>query len=256
VTAPVLLAVAHGSRDPAAQQCVHALLAQVRELDPGLDVRAAFLENAEPALPAGLSRAVAAAGPAGVTIVPLLLATGYHVSQDIGRAAAAAGVRASAPLGPDPALVPVLAQRLAAAGVPAGTPVVLAAAGSRDPRSARDTERQAALLARELAVPVRAAYLSAARPTVAEASGALAGRSGRAASDPAGPAGRAASDPAGPAGRPVAVATFLLAPGLFYGQLRDSGAAWVSGPLGPHPAVAQLVLDRFRAARARAAASA
>ena len=245
MTAPVLLAVAHGSRDPAAQQCVHALLAQVRELDPGLDVRAAFLENAEPALPAGLSRAVAAAGPAGVTIVPLLLATGYHVSQDIGRAAAAAGVRASAPLGPDPALVPVLAQRLAAAGVPAGTPVVLAAAGSRDPRSARDTERQAALLARELAVPVRAAYLSAARPTVAEASGALAGRSGR-----------AASDPAGPAGRPVAVATFLLAPGLFYGQLRDSGAAWVSGPLGPHPAVAQLVLDRFRAARARAAASA
>ena len=241
----MLLAVAHGSRDPAAQECVHALLTQVRGLDPGPDVRAAFLENAEPALPGALSRAVAAAGPAGVTIVPLLLATGYHVSQDIGRAAAAAGVQASAPLGPDPALVPVLAQRLAAAGVPAGTPVVLAAAGSRDPRSARDTERQAGLLARELAVPVRAAYLSAARPTVAEAVGALAG-----------PAGRAASPAAGPSVRPVAVATFLLAPGLFYDQLRASGAAWVSGPLGPHPAVARLVLDRFRAARARAAASA
>ncbi len=234
MTRPVLLAVAHGSRDPAAQRCVHELLDQVRGLDPGLDVRAAFLENADPALPDALSRAVAAAGTAAVVIVPLLLATGYHVSQDIGRAAAAAGVTASAPLGPDPALVPVLAQRLAAAGVPAGTPVVLAAAGSRDPRSARDTERQAGLLARGLGVPVRAAYLSAARPTVAEAAGAL----------------------SGPGSSRVAVATFLLAPGLFYDQLRNSGAAWVSGPLGPHPAVAQLVLDRFRAARAHAAASA
>ncbi|MGE5136795.1 MAG: sirohydrochlorin chelatase [Gemmatimonadota bacterium] len=256
MTPPVLLAVAHGSRDPAAQECVHALLARVRGLDPGPDVRAAFLENAEPALPGALSRAVAGAGPAGVTVVPLLLATGYHVSQDIGRAAAAAGVQASAPLGPDPALVPVLAQRLAAAGVPAGTPVVLAAAGSRDPRSARDTERQAGLLARELAVPVRAAYLSAARPTVAEAVAALAGQPVRAASPAAGPADRAASPAAGPSVRPVAVATFLLAPGLFYDQLGASGAAWVSGPLGPHPAVARLVLDRFRAARARAAASA
>jgi sirohydrochlorin ferrochelatase len=256
VTRPVLLAVAHGSRDTAAQECVHALLEQVRELGDGIDVRAAFLENAEPALPDALSRAAAAADPPPVVIVPLLLATGYHVTQDIGRAAAAAGVPASPPLGPDPALVPVLAQRLAAAGVPAGVPVVLAAAGSRDPRSARDTERQAALLARGLGVPVHAAYLSAARPTVTEAVGALAGRADRMAPDPAGPAGRAAPDPASPAGRPVAVSTFLLAPGSFYDQLRVSGAAWVSGPLGPHPAVARLVLERFRAARARAAACA
>ncbi|MBO0776064.1 MAG: hypothetical protein J2P34_07095, partial [Actinobacteria bacterium] len=147
---------------------------------------------------------------------------------------ALAGVPASAPLGPDPALVPVLAGRLAAAGVPAGTPVVLAAAGSRDPRAAAAARRQAELLAAHLGVPVRAAFVSAARPTVAEAVTSL----------------------AGPARQPVAVAAYLLAPGLFHGKLRSCGAAWVSDPLGGHPAVARLVLERFRSARASAAAPA
>jgi sirohydrochlorin ferrochelatase len=234
MTAPVLLAVAHGSREPAAQRCVHALAARVRRADPGIDVRVAFLENAQPALAGAVRQAVAAAGSGAVAIVPLLLATGYHISEDIGRAAVQAGVPASDPLGPDPALVPVLAERLAAAGTPAGTPVVLAAAGSRDPRAAGQTRRQAALLAAHLGVPVRAAYVSAARPTVAEAVASLAG---------------------GP-GRPVAVAAFLLAPGLFHEQIKRSAAAWISEPLGDHPAVARLVLDRFRAARAAAAAPA
>ncbi len=146
MTGPVLLAVAHGSREAAAQDCVRPLAGQVRRLDPGIDVRVAFLENAQPALPDALGRA----GAGRVAIVPLLLATGYHVSEDIGWAAAGAGVAVSAPLGPDPALTPVLAGRLAEAGVPADTPVELAAAGSRDPRAARDTGRQAALLAGEL----------------------------------------------------------------------------------------------------------
>jgi sirohydrochlorin ferrochelatase len=42
------------------------------------------------------------------------------------------------------------------------------------------------------------------------------------------------------------VASYLLAPGVFQDRLRASGAAWVSAPLGDHPAVAGLVLDRFR----------
>ncbi len=234
LTAPVLLAVAHGSRDPAAQRCVHALADQVRRAAPDVAVRTAFLENARPRLPDALRQAVAEAGPDRVAVVPLLLATGYHATTDIGRAAALAGVPASDPLGPDPALVPVLAERLAAAGTPAGTPVVLAAAGSSDPRSAAATERQAAMLAAHLDVPVRAAYLSAARPTVAEALASL---------------GAAA-------GRPAAIATFLLAPGLFHDELRRLPAAWISGPLGDHPAVAQLAVDRFQAARAAAAAPA
>jgi sirohydrochlorin ferrochelatase len=104
--------------------------------------------------------------------------------------------------------------------------VVLAAAGSTDPRAAGDARNQAALLASHLQVPVLAAFASAGRPTVGEAAAALAARTGG----------------------PVAVASYLLAPGVFAGRLRASGAAWVSAPLGDHPAVAGLVIERFRAA--------
>jgi sirohydrochlorin ferrochelatase len=226
---PVLLAVAHGSRDPAGQRCIGAITRRVSNLDPVIDVRFAFLQNAQPAIGMAVTQAAADAGPRGVTIVPLLLAgAGYHLSQDIAGAAAGAGVPTAAPLGPDPALTRALADRLAEAGVPAGTPVVLAAAGSRDPRAAADARRQAALLAGQLRVPTVAAYVCAARPTVAEAVAELAAA----------------------AGRPAAVASYLLAPGWFQQELGRSGAGWVSAPLGDHPGVARLVLERFRACRA------
>ena len=219
---PVLLAVAHGSRDPAAQQTVLSLAGRAGGLAPGVEVRTAFVQHAGPSL----AEALAAAGGRPVTVVPLLLSAGYHLGTDIGGAAGRAGVPVAAPLGPDPGLVPALADRLRAAGVPAGTPVVLAAAGSTDPRAAGDARHQAALLASHLQAPVLAAFASAARPTVGEAVADLAARTGG----------------------PVAVASYLLAPGVFAGRLRGSGAAWVSAPLGDHPAVAGLVLERFRSA--------
>jgi len=46
-------------------------------------------------------------------------------------------------------------------------------------------------------------------------------------------------------GQPVAVAAYLLAPGLFHDRLRLSTGTWVSAPIGDHPAVAELVLERF-----------
>src|SRR5262249_60541549 len=73
------------------------------------------------------------------------------------------------------------------------------------------------------------------------------GRGGAPSAPPAGPGGggAAAARPARPGGR-VAVASYLLAPGVFARRLRASGAAWVSAPLGDHPAVAGLILERFR----------
>jgi sirohydrochlorin ferrochelatase len=220
VSRPVLLAVAHGSRDPQAQQAVLALAHRVGELEPGAEVRTAFVQNAEPSL----AGALAAAGRRHTVVVPLLLSAGYHLGQDIGAAAGRAGVPVAAPLGPDPGLIPALAERLAAARVPPGTPVVLAAAGSADPRAIADTRSQAAMLAAHLQVPVLAAFASAGQPSLDEAVTALAARTGG----------------------PVAVASYLLAPGVFADRLRASGAAWVSAPLGAHPAVAALVVERFR----------
>jgi sirohydrochlorin ferrochelatase len=221
MTSPALLAVAHGSRDPAAADVVRALAGQVRRLAPVLDVRVAFLGHAEPSLPAELT----AAG-SNTVIVPLLLSSGYHLSTDISGVADVAGARVAAPLGPDELLLTALTARLAEAGVPDGTPVVLAAAGSADPLAAAAVRQQADLLADRLGVPVVAAFASAAAPSVQDAVAELRERTGR----------------------PVAVASYLLAPGQFQDQLADSGADWLTEPLGGHPAVAGLVIDRYRKA--------
>ncbi|HEU5418319.1 MAG TPA: CbiX/SirB N-terminal domain-containing protein [Streptosporangiaceae bacterium] len=226
---PVLLAVAHGSRDPAARQTIAALARQVRRLAPVLDVRIAFVQHAEPALPGEL----AAAGPRTV-VVPLLLSGGYHLTTDIAGAAAQAGAQVAEPLGPDTLLVTALAGRLAEAGVPDRTPVVLAAAGSAGPSAAADAQRQASLLAERLEAPVTAAFASAAQPRVTDAVASLRARTGC----------------------PVAVAAYLLAPGHFHDQLQHAGARWVTAPLGAHPAVAGLVIDRYRAASRRPAVDA
>jgi len=229
VSNPTLLAVAHGSRQAAASETVQLLARQVRRLAPVLRVRVAFIQHAEPSLAGEL----AAAGPDTV-IVPLLLSGGYHLGTDLAAAASAAGARLAEPLGPDLLLVTALAGRLAEAGVPDGTPVVLAAAGSADPAAQADAERQAALLADRLGAPVTTAFAAAARPRVDEAVAALQAR----------------------AGRPVAVASYLLAPGHFQDQLALAGARWVTAPLGGHPALAGVVIDRYRTASRRPALAA
>jgi sirohydrochlorin ferrochelatase len=221
---PVLLAVAHGSRDPAARECVLSLTGRVARLTNGTRVEAAFVQHEEPSLPTALAGAAAEAGTDGAVVVPLLLSSGYHLSFDIAAAVRGTGVPVARPLGPDPRLVHALADRLDEAGVPGGAPVVLAAAGSRDRRALSDTRRQAAMLAAHRGAPVVAGFASAARPTVDEAVTFLADLTGG----------------------PVAVAAYLLAPGLFHDQLWLSSGTWVSGPLGDHPAVADLIVDRFR----------
>ena len=221
MSSPALLAVAHGSQNPAAADVVRALAGQVRRLAPVLDVRVAFLDHVEPSLPSQLD----AAG-ANTVVVPLLLSSGYHLSADITDAADVAGARVAGALGPDELLLTALTARLAEAGVPDGTPAVLAAAGSTDPAAAQDVRQQAALLADRLGVLVVAAFASAAAPTVPDAVARLRARTGG----------------------PVAVASYLLAPGRFQDALADSGADWVTAPLGGHPALAGLVIERYRKA--------
>jgi sirohydrochlorin ferrochelatase len=238
VSGPTLLAVAHGSRDPRAAATVRALAARVEHLAPVLDVQVGFVQHNEPSLASALDQA----GP-DVVIVPLLLSTGYHLTTDIAGAATAVDTSITAtwsappvagPLGPDPLLVTALAARLAEAGAPAGTPVVLAAAGSADPAADTDVRAQADLLAAELDVPVTAGYAAAGRPAVPDAVAELRRSTGK----------------------PVAVAAYLLAPGLFHDRLTRSGGDWVTAPLGAHPAVAALVIDRYRASQGRAARAA
>lgn len=214
---PALVAVAHGSSHPGAAETVGVLARNVTRLAPVIDIRVAFVQHAQPSLP----KALADAGHDAV-VVPLLLSTGYHLNTDI---AASAG-RVAGPLGPDQLLVTALMSRLADAGVPSGVGVVLAATGSSDPTAADQITAQADLLAAELDSPVIVAFAASGQPRVDDAVASL------------------RKTTAGP----VAVASYLLAPGLFHDRLARSGADWVTAPLGDHPAVAALVIDRYRTA--------
>jgi len=215
-----LIAVAHGSSHPEASATVAALARQVTRLAPVIDVSVAFVQHAHPSLPEALAHAGSDA-----VIVPLLLSTGYHLTTDIASAAGAAR-KVAGPLGPDQLLVTALLSRLANAGVPGGTPVVLAAAGSADPKAAEQVAAQAKLLAEARSAPVKVAFAAAGQPTVPEA----------------------VRDLRALTGAQVAVASYLLTQGHFQDQLAKAGADWVTDPLGDHPAVAALVIDRYRTA--------
>ena len=74
-TAPTLVVVAHGSRDPRALRTIMALLDRVRELRPGLDVRLGHIEIDRPMLAETLD-ALATGGAGRAVLVPLLLGRG------------------------------------------------------------------------------------------------------------------------------------------------------------------------------------
>lgn len=187
-----------------------------------------------------VSTALAALPPKlGVTLVPLLLSSGYHDRVDIPaavRATRADAVRAAV-LGPDPLLAVALADRLAEAGWVDGDAVVLAAAGSSDPDAVASVHLQAALLAAELTGRVRPA--DQLRP--GDPAGQVSVGFGSAAT----PDVRTAVAAARASGARVAVAPYLLAPGHFAARLADAGADLVAAPLGAHPAVVELVLRRY-----------
>jgi sirohydrochlorin ferrochelatase len=226
--APVLVACAHGTRNPTGRRLIAELALAARRLRPGLVTTAAFVDVQPPTVVDVVAGLSAEGRPA--VVVPLLLSGGYHVHVDIADAvAAASGTVAARPLGPDPRLVEVLHDRLVQAGADPRDPltaVVVAAAGSSDPRSVADVENTADLLQRSWAGPVTTGYGSAAQPTVPDA--VLAARRGGA--------------------ERVVVASYLLAPGHFHDKLGGAGADAVTAPLLPDERIATVLLDRYDAA--------
>jgi sirohydrochlorin ferrochelatase len=174
----------------------------VAERLPAVEVRLAFIELSRPLLADVLPELD------DPVVVPLLLSRGTHVVRDLPGDAAP-------PLGPDPVLTDVLLARISDAGIPADAPLVLAATGSATREGQHDVRHQAELLGASWRAPVTAAFVTAARPTVAEA--------------------------LADAGPGAAVVSYFLAPGL----LPDAACA-TTRPLGDHPAVADLVVRRYR----------
>ncbi|WP_040339665.1 sirohydrochlorin chelatase [Candidatus Blastococcus massiliensis] len=223
----MLIACAHGTRNPTGRRLIAELALAAKQLRPGLVTTAAFVDVQPPTV-VDVVAALSAEGRPAV-VVPLLLSGGYHVHVDIAQAVAGAdGTVAARPLGPDPRLAAVLLDRLVEAGADPEDPltaVVLAAAGSSDPRSVADVENTADLLQRSWAGAVTTGYGSAAQPPVPEAVAA---------------ARRAGAER-------VVVASYLLAPGHFHDKLAGAGADVVTAPLLPDERIAAVLLDRYDA---------
>jgi sirohydrochlorin ferrochelatase len=212
-----LVTVAHGTRSAAGNRVAADLTAAAGAV-LGLAATAAYVELCAPSLP----EVLAESGEPAV-VVPLLLSTGHHVRHDLPAAVATAPGRVvlGPSLGPHQLLAEAQEHHLLRAGAQPGQPVVMVAAGSRDPLAMRDLSNAARHLEERWWGPVTVATL------------------------------------AGAGARPVdvvtpdcAVSPYLLADGHFADRLREECAAaeTVAEVIGPHRAAVDLVVWRFREA--------
>ncbi|MFF8277260.1 sirohydrochlorin chelatase [Streptomyces lateritius] len=233
---PVLLVVAHGSRDPRHAATVHALVRRARSLRPGLRVETAFLDFNLPSVPGVLDR-LAAEGVREVVALPLLLTRAFHAKADIPavlrQAPPSLNVRQAEVLGPSPLLVAAVERRLYEAGLTPGdrsaTGVVLASAGSTDPEAIAVIAETARELRRTGWCSVRPAFASASLPRTEDAVRAL----------------RADGV------RRVAVAPYVIAPGRLPDRIAAGAAEAdvLADVLGPSPELARLLITRYEEAR-------
>ena len=165
--------------------------------------------------------------------MPLVLSAGFHVRTglSLGLDRIGGGAQLADELGPDDRIVAVLAERLHALGLDDEDAVVLAAAGSNDPRAVRECFETARRLAHRLGRPVTVGFIAAAIPRLPDAIEMI--------------------REVHPGSR-VVVGAYLLAPGTFYDSAAGAGGDLIADPLllpgesAPHELV-DLVLERFAA---------
>jgi sirohydrochlorin ferrochelatase len=237
MTAPALVALAHGSRDPRSAATIKALVTEVRAQRPDLSVEVAFLDLSKPDFQTTVDRLVRKRHDE-IVVVPLLLNEAHHALVDVPAAVATASarhpgvqVRASEILGLEPQFLEVLDLRLrealSQARVRELDALVLAAAGSSNALANQSVARLARVWGTHHKLPVTAAFASASPPTTGEAVRAFRAQ------------GR----------RHIAVASLFLAPGLLPDRAAElaleAGAVAVAEPLGSHPELARAILARY-----------
>lgn len=237
MSAPALIALAHGSRDPRSAATINALTEQVACQRPDLRVATAFLDHSEPGLDEVVDRLVAE-GHSEIVLVPLLLTEAYHAKVDVPQAAERAAARhvdvriqVTDVLGIEGAFFRVLDRRLREAlaknRVRELDALVLAGAGSSDPLANAAISRAARAWGNHHHLPTIAAFASSVPPAAGEAV-----RAHRA-------DGR----------RHIAVGLMFLAPGLLPDRVTElaieAGAVAVAEPLGVDVEIAQVILARY-----------
>jgi sirohydrochlorin ferrochelatase len=220
-----LILAAHGTRRPGGVAMIGDLAAKVSALVERT-VQVAFVDVLGPTP----SEVLSSAGRPAV-VVPAFLARGYHVRTDLPAHVAASGhpnVTVTPALGPSREIAQIVAQQLVKSGWRPGDSVILAAAGTSDPRARADLRITAALVSALTRSSVDLGFAATGDPHVCEA-----------------------VERARRRGRRVVVASYLLADGLFQEVLRASGADIVTRPLGTHPGLARVIASRFQTAMPR-----
>jgi sirohydrochlorin ferrochelatase len=241
VTPPALVLVAHGSRDRRAAEVVQRLVAACAGALPGVPVLASYLDHGSPA-PVDALISLADRGHEDVVAVPLLFARAFHARVDLPRAiAAATTARRALRVVPADVLIPgarrVPVPLLAALDDTLGRSLpdppdalVLAAAGTSHPGGRNAIGAAAQAWGIRHGLPIRVGWASVATP------------------DP----GTAIRELQRRGHRRVAVGSLFLAPGLLPDRARDrarAAGAWAVGsPLGAHPALVDVLVQRYREA--------
>jgi sirohydrochlorin ferrochelatase len=228
-----IILASHGTDNPVGSSSIRALVAAVALALPQHRVLETFVDVQQPKVSQVLAEALAAWPSDTVTIVPLLLSTGYHVRQDIIDAVvevsgaladsendapapiAPPRISVTAALGPSPELTHLLVQRLHEAGWKGTDLTVLAVAGSSDAAAVEECklvqlELQEALREIEVTNRLELGFLSAVDPRLKDLIPKLKFQNPRAR---------------------FTVANYLLADGFFNGLANKAGAHLVAQPL-------------------------
>ncbi len=266
---PALLLAAHGTRDQAGVDAFAALAERVGKLAAadGTRVAGGFIELSAPALReavADLAAAspgppAAAGGQANMVAVPLMLSAAGHAKGDIPAALARERTRHPAvrftyarPLGPHPALIDLLAARIAAVAGDTPPAVLLVGRGSTDPDANADVVKTARLLWEGRDYPLaETAFVSLARPDVAEGLE-------RCRLLAAGLPGAGLPGAGLPGARRIVVARYFLFPGVLPDRVAEQAAAYAAAHpeldirytdvLGDCDEIAALVYERYHEA--------
>ena len=264
MTPPPLLLAAHGTTDQAGVDAFAALAGRVGKLAAadGMRVAGGFIELSAPALReavADLAAAspgppAAAGGKASIVAIPLMLSAAGHAKGDIPAALAREQTRHPGvsfsygrPLGPHPALIDLLAARIAAVAGGTSPAVLVVGRGSTDPDANADVAKTARLLWEGRDYPLaETAFVSLARPGVTEGLE-------RCRLLAAGLPGAGL-----PGARQIVVARYFLFPGVLPDRVAEQAAAYAAAHpeldircadvLGDCDEIAALVYERYREA--------
>jgi sirohydrochlorin cobaltochelatase len=257
---PALLLAAHGTRDQAGVDAFAALAERVGKLAAadGTRVAGGFIELSAPALREAVAD-LAAASPGPMVAVPLMLSAAGHAKGDIPAALTRERTRHPAvrftyarPLGPHPALIDLLAARIAAVAGDTPPAVLLVGRGSTDPDANADVVKTARLLWEGRDYPLaETAFVSLARPDVAEGLE-------RCRLLGAGLPGAGLPGAGLPGARRIVVARYFLFPGVLPDRVAEQAAAYAAAHpeldirytdvLGDCDEIAALVYERYHEA--------